>query len=86
MLVSVFLLAKLESQDYGMHVFNTQSRFADITVICTVYIQMSSEKKASSKFTHSSCEQIRTLIFFYRLKSDYSLRFSQLQNIRLEHL
>lgn len=62
--VIVFLLAVLEKQDYGVCVFNTKSRFADITVICTVYIQMSFKKKASSKFTDRKNVQIRTLIFF----------------------
>lgn len=36
--VTLFLLTVLEKQDYGGCVFNTKSRFADITVICTVYI------------------------------------------------
>lgn len=60
---TVFLLAVLEKQNYGVYVSNTKFRFADITVIRTVYIQMSFKKK-SSKFTDAKSVQIRTLIFF----------------------
>lgn len=72
-------------QDYGLCVFNRKSRFADITVICTVYIQMSSKKNHQNLWIVRVCRS-EHLFSFYRLKSNYSLHFFQLPNIRLQCL
>jgi len=84
--VTVFLLAVLEKQDCGVCVFNTKSRFADITVICTVYIQMSFKKKHHQNLRIIRVCKSEHLSSFYRLKSNCSSHFSQLQNIRLHCL
>ena len=41
-----------------------QKRFADVTIICTIYIQMFLKKNTASKFTDGNCVQIRKLISF----------------------
>lgn len=63
-----------------------QKRFADVTIICTIYIQMFFKKIQLPNLPMVTVCKSGNLSPFYRLKSNYTLHFSHLQNIRLRCL